>query len=93
MTKYTSAPWELKYTKNACYINPQDGHGKIATVHLRLTKMNNVEEREANARLIVHAPEMLAFIEKVAELGENFNDFDMLHFIAVAQELLKKVKR
>ena len=36
---------------------------------------------------------MLAFIERVADLGDNFSDSEILCIISNAQELLRKVRR
>lgn len=57
---HTYGTWKLDWLKSmGCNIDPEDGHGRIATVWVRYTKTDNLAETEANARLIASAPELL----------------------------------
>jgi hypothetical protein len=61
--KHTPGPLTIKYGDGWCTIRPDDGHGKIATVHMRRSKPNNTEELDANAHLFAAAPDLLAASE------------------------------
>lgn len=58
--KHTKGPWKLDWIfSGQCNIDPEDGHGRIATVWVRQTKTNNIAETTANAHLIASAPDLL----------------------------------
>lgn len=83
--------WKMEWLPSGiCNINPDDGHGRIATVWIRDSKINNLEEVKANARLIASAPELLeACKDIVNELGNFKNIIQYDSFIKVKQAIAK----
>jgi hypothetical protein len=88
---HSKTPWEARYMKENAKIISSDGHGKIATVHVRYTKMNNLEEFSANAEFIVRAcnayDDMLAFAEYYLDSESTTKKCD-----AMAKEIIKKAR-
>jgi hypothetical protein len=69
--KHTPAHWKPRWSGqygDICKIIPSDGHGAIATIHLRRSKMNNLTEWSANARLIAAAPELLELAKAIQDI-------------------------
>lgn len=92
MSKHTPGPWEVS-EDDPCEVQRE---GTVAFVAMVLPApelgwdMN--EEREANARLIAAAPDLLALVERLAqrrftESADNTGDLS-----AAARELLKRLK-
>ncbi len=66
--KHTSGPYKRDWLKNGgCNIDPEDGHGRIATVWVRYSKSDNLAEVAANAHLISSAPELLEALKDTTE--------------------------
>jgi len=62
-TKHTPGPWKVEWPfEGGALITADDGHGELAQVKTRYSKTNNLEEAEANARLIAAAPDLLEAI-------------------------------
>ena len=66
-TKYTPGPWKIKWYDGYSTIGSADGHGWLARVLLRKTKTNNVDEKDANTRLIAEAPAMAEALRPLAD--------------------------
>ena len=60
MIKHTPGPWTVEWPMDGgALIMAEDGHGHLGRVDVRYSKRNNLEEAEANARLIAAAPDLL----------------------------------
>lgn len=78
-SKHTPGPWQgveargAKGVRRICYVNPVGTtDGGVAFVYDK----EDPAVAEANARLIIAAPEMLAFIEEVKEEYDKYLDDD-----------------
>jgi hypothetical protein len=57
---YTPGPWEIIPLLNGGYrIVSHDGHGTIATIKVRYSKTDNLNEVKGNAHLIAKSPDLL----------------------------------
>lgn len=83
--QHTPGPWV--YHAKTSTVQPYPGSGTICALSLR-------GEREANARLIAAAPELLAALEKVdAYLAPEGDEDDAWHDIRVViQEAIARAK-
>jgi len=91
MSKHTPGPWAVdRYCRD---ITPVGRYLRIAEIpgH-RENDTPDSQEREANARLIAAAPDLLALVERLAqrrftESADNTGDLS-----AAARELLKRLR-
>lgn len=65
-TKHTAGAWELyRHVPGQIQIRTEDGEMRIAS----LPTDNVIVDSEANAKLIVVAPEMLAALKQIVDAG------------------------
>jgi len=66
MNAHTPGPWTVKFsgTGNAHIYGLDHKNDRIAGVMLRPTVTNNTTERDANARLIAAAPDLLSIVKR-----------------------------
>lgn len=84
--KHTPGPWAVKsgsvWTKHSCY--------EDATQFARIAYMDRdcphtrPTERDANARLIAAAPELLEALEKIATWPDGFTFIDAIELASAA---------
>ena len=94
--KHTPGPWGLEWIFNGgCNIRPEDGHGRLATVWVRRSKVNNLEEVGANARLIASAPEYHEHAYNLAVLvlqSEAYRDYEIRSAVDNVLAIWRKVE-
>ena len=81
-TKHTPGPYRIENFDGQRDIVADDGHGAIATVLMRRSKTNNVDEMDANAALFAATPDLLAalkLLEHVAQSVANGNGHNPAH--------------
>ncbi|KEZ00320.1 hypothetical protein AI27_06535 [Sphingomonas sp. BHC-A] len=97
-TKHTPGPWfavEAESMKYCSVVEFEYGSGARGTVGLIGTDgvtvgASDLERQNADARLIAAAPDMLAFIAKIADFDPTFAKGHYKQQIADARELVAK---
>ena len=93
--KHTKGHWELDWLIDGkCNIDPKDGYGRIATVWIRSSKTDNISETEANAYLIVSAPDLLEVCKELlfeSEKGRYKDNRPIAMAQGKAQQVIAKI--
>lgn len=91
MTAHTPAPWQIYDTVQGLYITKQGTHS-ICKINVN---QHNHPEWDADARLIVEAPDMLELIRTLAdaETGRNPSGIIDAQLGQWAEEILARVEK
>lgn len=90
--KHTPGPWRITdHAESAVFVYAGDNQylNHVARVHNTPTKAT----RQANARLIAAAPDMLAMLKQLRDLLQNETGLDTRIWEDTAQELLDVISQ
>jgi hypothetical protein len=91
VSTHTPGPWLISVEDREVVIKPQDG---IASQVAIICKYDiELNEREANARLIASAPDMLTVLEQVQRwFHDNIHDADLPIVYVNTSSVIRKAK-